>query len=69
MKNKITCKNCTSRYLGCHGECADYQAFRKERDYILDLVNKSNEEYNKVMLHKESNYQRTLKRDSKRRNT
>lgn len=37
MKHKITCKGCKSRYLGCHEECADYIAYRKEKDELNEL--------------------------------
>lgn len=31
-----SCKNCTERYVGCHGKCEKYQEFRKERDAELE---------------------------------
>lgn len=40
MKHKNKCRNCTSRYLGCHDECETYLAFRKERDEMLQLRRK-----------------------------
>lgn len=30
------CKDCTDRYLGCHGKCSKYQEFRAKRDKELD---------------------------------
>ena len=44
MKNKIKCKNCKSRYIGCHSECADYTAYREERDSILNIKYKKEQE-------------------------
>lgn len=69
MKHKNKCRHCKSRYLGCHDECVDYQAFRKERDEICSLISKYNREQNDIMLHKESGYQKVIKRDNRRRNT
>ena len=37
MKNKVTCKNCKERYVGCHSECVHYIKYRKERDNILKM--------------------------------
>lgn len=33
---KAPCMTCTDRFLGCHGKCEQYQAFRKERDRLND---------------------------------
>lgn len=66
MKNKVTCKYCTSRYLGCHDECAEYQAFRKERNEILDLKNKTNSTLDTINDHRQRNYRKTFIHNGKR---
>ena len=37
---KFHCKNCKNRHLGCHADCADYQAvlteYRKERENLRE---------------------------------
>ena len=37
MKNKVKCKNCKERYVGCHSECVHYIKYREERDNILKM--------------------------------
>lgn len=37
MKHKIPCHHCEERYLGCHSECANYIAYRTERDELLEI--------------------------------
>ena len=29
---KSKCKDCTSRYVGCHSKCEDYANFKAERE-------------------------------------
>lgn len=41
MKNKNTCKDCKSRYIGCHSECVDYLKYSKERNKLLNLAFKN----------------------------
>jgi hypothetical protein len=31
-ENKVSCKNCTNRELGCHSICESYLEFRKTKD-------------------------------------
>ncbi len=45
------CYNCTERFLGCHGTCARYRAFRHDRDKILRekyIQNKEKDELKRV---------------------
>jgi len=30
------CKDCQDRHPGCHGECEEYQAYRKLRDAAIE---------------------------------
>lgn len=46
MNNKIyvppnPCKGCTLRKLYCHGECADYQDWKKLNDYARRINRES----------------------------
>ena len=34
------CKDCDKRHPGCHSRCESYQAFRKERNEMLDKMHK-----------------------------
>ena len=34
MIDKLKCKECTERYVGCHGSCEHYLAWRKEVDAL-----------------------------------
>ena len=43
MKNKLMCKDCKSRYVGCHAECEEYKAFRKEKDELNQYAYKKKE--------------------------
>lgn len=45
---KAPCKNCPTRYLGCHDKCYKYQAFRQARDEYNKVVRKRNAEYANV---------------------
>ena len=36
MRPQAPCKDCEKRELGCHGKCAEYQAFREEQ-HLFDL--------------------------------
>lgn len=31
----MKCKNCTERFLGCHGTCESYIEYRQARDAML----------------------------------
>lgn len=31
----MECKNCTERFLGCHGTCESYIEYRQARDAML----------------------------------
>ena len=45
------CYNCTERFLGCHGTCVRYKAFRRDRDKILHekyIQNKEKDELKRV---------------------
>lgn len=55
---KAPCMDCNERYLGCHGKCEKYQAFRTERNRLNDQRFKKVDSY--------YNPQNTTKR---RRNT
>lgn len=33
---KAPCKDCPDRHESCHGQCEKYQAYRKERDEMLE---------------------------------
>ena len=44
------CKDCPTRYLGCHDKCYKYQAFRQARDEYNELVRKKREEYSNPHL-------------------
>ena len=37
------CKDCPTRYLGCHNKCYKYQAFRQARDNYNEVVRKEYE--------------------------
>ena len=67
MIHKLTCKNCKSRYLGCHSECADYRAYRKERNEILDLKNKSNDIQDAINDYRQENYHKVFIKKCKKR--
>lgn len=28
--NKIACKNCKKRHIGCHADCKEYKEFKKD---------------------------------------
>lgn len=66
MKHKVTCKHCKSRYLGCHDECADYQAFRKERNELLELKNKKHDIIDAINNHNEKKFHKVFISRSKR---
>lgn len=42
MMTKPPCKECGSRYLGCHANCTKYIEFRRKRDDELHAVSKDN---------------------------
>lgn len=65
MKNKIKCKNCKSRYIGCHSECADYTAYREERDNILNIKYKKEQELSTLNSYISTNSRRMIKRKGK----
>ena len=44
------CKDCPTRYLGCHDKCYKYQAFRQARDEYNEMVRKKREEYSNDYL-------------------
>lgn len=62
MKHKITCKDCKERYLGCHEECADYIAFRKEKDELNQLRNEAQKERGIVEGYRIESNQREMKK-------
>lgn len=31
------CKNCKSRYIGCHDECVDYTKYKRKKEEINEL--------------------------------
>lgn len=37
------CKDCPTRYLGCHDKCYKYQAFRQARDEYNEIARKERE--------------------------
>ena len=37
------CKNCPTRYLGCHNKCYKYQSFRQARDEYNEMIRKERE--------------------------
>lgn len=37
------CKDCPTRYIGCHNRCYKYQAFRQARDEYNAMVRKERE--------------------------
>ena len=37
----MSCKDCTKRYIGCHDNCADYQAFVKKHNEIKAMKQKA----------------------------
>ena len=45
------CKDCPTRYLGCHDKCYKYQAFRQARDEYNEMVRKKREEYSNDHLY------------------
>lgn len=34
---KSPCKNCESRYLGCHDECVNYTEYKRKKEEINEL--------------------------------
>ena len=38
------CQNCEKRHIGCHAECADYIAYRSNRDAELKQIFNGREE-------------------------
>ena len=45
------CKDCPTRYLGCHNKCYKYQAFRQARDEYNEMVRKEREAYSNDYLY------------------
>ena len=45
------CKDCPTRYLGCHNKCYKYQAFRQARDEYNEMIKKEREAYLRYYLY------------------
>ena len=45
------CKDCPTRYLGCHDNCYKYRAFRQARDEYNEMVRKEREAYSNDHLY------------------
>lgn len=41
---KTPCKDCTDRYIGCHGECELYLDYRAEINKCREIANKQKED-------------------------
>lgn len=68
MEHKITCKDCKSRYLGCHEECPDYMAFRHERDELNNLRHENKRKEFVIDEYRIQTQNKYEKRNSYRRN-
>lgn len=40
---KSTCKDCNKRYIGCHGSCEEYLAFKSEKDSVKKMSAETND--------------------------
>lgn len=40
---RAPCKECEKRYLGCHANCEEYQAWRSERIEMYEKISKEKE--------------------------
>ena len=45
---KVPCKNCTTRYAGCHSKCEKYAEYRREIDKRNEFL-KSSEDPRKMV--------------------
>lgn len=41
---KTPCKDCTDRYIGCHGECELYLDYKAEINKCREIANKQKED-------------------------
>lgn len=39
MKHKAPCKDCETRYVGCHDSCEKYIRYKQERESSLKYIN------------------------------
>lgn len=62
---KVPCYKCEDRYVGCHGECEKYIAFRSERESIYEKRRKdvAVREYQSAQM--VANWKRRKKRERK----
>ena len=44
------CNNCSDRYIGCHGSCERYIAYKSERDRLLAEQHKNSQVNRDIML-------------------
>lgn len=57
----MSCKDCQKRYVGCHSECEEYQAFRKDYE-----EQKEKRKQEKLLPIKSANQVRKIERYQKR---
>lgn len=60
---KAPCKDCTERFIGCHGTCEKYAAFKKARDeFRTEFQKKVNQEKEEVSFLVDAAYRATRNR-------
>ena len=56
------CKDCPSRYPGCHSNCKDYKEFKQALDERNDLIRQERDRYNDVRAGSIESRRRTIRR-------
>lgn len=57
---KFPCKECTSRYIGCHSKCEGYIKAKAENDALNSKINKKKVERDEYIAFRKYCYYRSI---------
>lgn len=63
MNDGCPCKNCDTRYIGCHGDCFDYINWADEKRQYNDRINQQKHEDQLIRSDKRNSIFRAKRRN------